>query len=204
MTATIQRRYTLEEYLKMEYRAKRRHYYYRGIVKPMGYTSDNHGLIVANLIGELHSRMKETLFRVYPSDRMLFVPGCQLNYYPDVMVIEGKPKFHEHSAKMKATLNPCAIIEVASDSTEDYDRTEKWYCYRQIPSLRQYLIISQKQCYIDVYNRIDQSDKWENTYLAKAEESVNIAGFEIKLSDIYHLVEFPADVKQKEGGSRET
>ena len=199
MTTTIeQRRYTLEEYLEMEYNSRRRHYFYRGIVAPMTYTSDNHGLIVANLIGELHRAFKGSDYRVYPSDRMLFVPDCQLNYYPDVMIVKGQPEFHQHSPKMQATLNPYAIIEVASDSTEHYDKVDKWLCYRQIPSLQQYFIVSQKQFYIDIYHRIDQSDRWENSYVVKEEDLVEIAGFPIPLADIYHLVKFAADSEDSE------
>lgn len=164
----------------------------------MTYTSDNHGLIVANLIREIGVQVKNTAFRVYPSDRMLFVPDCQLNYYPDVMIVKGEPVFHQHSPKMQATLNPYAIIEVASDSTEQYDKVDKWLCYRQIPSLQQYFIVSQKQFYVDIYHRIDQSDKWENSYVAKEEDQVAIAGFPIQLADIYHLVKFAADSEDSE------
>lgn len=191
MTTTIeQRRYTLEEYLEMEYQARKRHYYYKGIVAPMTYTSDNHGLIVANLLREIGVQAKNTAYRVYPSDRMLFVPECQLNYYPDVMVVKGEPVFYQHTPKMQATLNPHTIIEVASESTEHYDRVDKWLCYRHIDSLRQYLIISQKQYYIDIYNRIEQTDRWVNTFVEQANDTVEIAGFTISLADIYHLVKF--------------
>lgn len=197
MTTSIeQRRYTLDEYLEMEYHASKRHYFYKGIVAPMTYTSDNHGLIVANLIGELHAAFKGSEYRVYPSDRMLFVPECQLNYYPDVMIVKGQPVFHQHTPKMQATLNPYAIIEVASESTEHYDRVDKWLCYRHISSLRQYLIISQKQYYIDIYNRIDDTNRWENTFVEREEDSVEIAGFPIPLVDIYHLVNFVADPEE--------
>ena len=71
METAVEKKYTLEEYLEMEYHAETRHYFYGGKIAPMPYTSDNHGLIVANFIREIGVQTKEKDFRVYPSDRML-------------------------------------------------------------------------------------------------------------------------------------
>ena len=191
MTVTTQRRYTLEEYLEFEYESRQRHFFYKGLVLPMGYASDNHELIVANLVREIGVLVKHTNFRIYPSNRMLYVPDCQLNYYPDAMLIDGEPVFHQHTPKMQATLNPFALFEVLSASTEDRDRIDKWYCYRQIPSLRQYFMISQTRPYVDIYNRIGDSEKWENTYVDKMEQTIRIADFNVEVADVYLHVKFP-------------
>lgn len=195
-TAVETKKFTIEEYLEMEYSSDIRHYFYNGIIEPMPYTSENHGLIVANLIGELHAAIKGTEFRVYPSDRMLYVPDCNLNYYPDVMIVKGPSQFHQHSEKMQATINPHTLIEVLSDSTEQKDKIDKWRCYRQIPSLQQYIKVAQDPIYIDILSRIPGSTKWENDYISNLEQSVNIAGFDIKAKDIYHFVH-PAKEKEE-------
>ena len=184
MEAATQKRYTLEEYLEMEYHSDRRHYFYDGMVNAMTYTSDNHGLIVANLIMEIGSLAKQTEFRVYPSDRMLYVPECNLNYYPDVMVVKGEPQMHRHSPRMEATLNPYAILEVLSDSTEERDRVDKWPCYRTIPSLQQYILIAQDRPYIEFFNRIEGS-RWENDYVDQLSQIISVAGFDIAVADVY-------------------
>lgn len=189
METAVEKRYTLEEYLEMEYHAKTRHYFYSGKVAPMPYTSDNHGSIVANLIREIGVQVKETNFRVYPSDRMLYVPECRLNDYPDVMVAKGEPVFHQHTRKMQATLNPYALIEVLSDSTEEDDRIDKWQCYRKISHLKQYFMAAQDRVYIDFYNRIDET-RWENSYVDRMDQEIEIAGFRIKVEDIYLNVKF--------------
>ncbi len=195
--AVEEKRYTLEEYLELEYRAERRHYFFNGKIGFMPYTSENHGLIVANLIREIGMLAKWQDIRVYPSDRMLYVPECRLNYYPDVMVVKGEPAFYEHSKKMHATLNPHTIIEVLSGSTEEGDRIDKWQCYRKIGSLQQYFLIAQDQAYIDFYNRIDET-RWENSYAEKLDQRVAIAGFEIALSDIYLNVKFPTPERKSD------
>jgi len=198
MTAEIQtRKYTLEEYLKLEYNSERRHYFYKGKIAPMTYTSDTHGLIVSNIIGEFHAYTKKSDFRIYPSDRMLYVPDCDLNYYPDAMILKGEPQFHEHSKKMHATLNPYAIIEVLSDSTENKDKVDKWKCYRLIPSLREYILVSQKEKYVEKFTRLDEV-KWENVYVRGEDATITIAGFELKLEDIYYLVNFEEPKEEEE------
>jgi len=192
MTAISQQRYTLEEYLELEYQSERRHYFYKGIIAPMSYASENHELIVANLVGEIHALCKGTLYRVYPSNRMLYVPDCQLNYYPDVMVLKGEPQFQQYKKNMQATLNPYAIFEVLSDSTEAKDRFNKWHCYQTIPTLRQYFIISQTEPAIDIYNRMDDSDTWAYHAVTNLEASIRVGEFDIAVRDIYLLVQFPA------------
>ncbi len=191
MTAISQKRYTLEEYLELEYQSERRHYFYKGIIAPMSYASENHELIVANLVREIGMSVKHTIFRVYPSNRMLYVPDCQLNYYPDVMVLKGEPQFQQYKKNMQATLNPYAIFEVLSDSTEEKDRFNKWHCYQTIPTLRQYFIISQTEAAIDIYNRISDTDTWEYRAVTDLNETIKVGEFDVALNDIYLLVQFP-------------
>lgn len=184
METAVDKRYTLEEYLEMEYHAKTRHYFYDGRVVSMPYASDAHSLIAANLIGEIGAWVKEANFRVYPYGRMLYVPECRLNYYPDVMIVKGEPEFYAHTSKMHATTNPHALIEVLSESTEENDRIDKWHCYRKISSLQQYFMVAQDQVYIDFYKRIDET-RWENSYVDRMDQEIEIAGFRIKVEDIY-------------------
>jgi Uma2 family endonuclease len=191
MTVTTQKRYTLEEYLEFEYDSRQRHFFYKGLVLPMGYTSENHGLIIANLMRDIGIVIEDEPSFLYASERMLYVPGCQLNYYPDVMLVKGEPVLHQHTANMKATLNPFALFEVLSVSTESRDKIDKWRCYREIPSLRQYFMISQTEVYIDIYNRIGDSDSWENTRLNKSDQVLRVDEFDIPLEKIYKKVVFP-------------
>lgn len=191
MEAVAEKLSTLQEYLEMEYDAPRRHYFFQGKIAPMGYTSEEHGLIIANLLREIGVCIKHTEIKAYPSDRMLYVPACELNYYPDVMLVKGDPVFHQHTPRMKVTLNPFAIIEVLSDSTETIDRNAKWNCYRQIPSLQQYFLVSQNRVFVEFFNRLDER-RWENSYVDQRSQSLEVAGFELPLEDLYLNVNFPA------------
>ncbi len=191
MTAISQKRYTLEEYAEFEYNSERRHYFYNGIIAPMGYTSEIHGKIIANLMQQLMNAIEDLDYDAYAESRLIYVPACNLNYYPDLVFIKGQEQFHQLKPKMKATLNPYALIEVISASTENKDRFDKWQCYREIPSLQQYFMLSQTNTYIDIYNRIGNSDKWENSYVNKMEQTIRIAEFDISVAKIYKKITFP-------------
>ncbi|MEZ4227347.1 MAG: Uma2 family endonuclease [Polyangiaceae bacterium] len=57
-------------------------------------------------------------------------------------------------------LNPRVLVEVTSDSTEDYDRGEKLEHYQQIPSLETVVIVSHREPRLDVWSRPRDSATW--------------------------------------------
>ncbi len=165
-----------------------KHEYIDGEIRPMPYTSENHGLIVANLIGLLFNALKGTGCRVYPSDRMLYVPETGNYYYPDVMVVCGESVFNTYKGKMQATVNPTGLVEVLSESTSDYDETMKWYDYKQLHSLQQYVRVSQKVVRLDIYTRVGDTNDWLNTFAEQPDQSVTIGGCAITVHDVYEHV----------------
>lgn len=81
------------------------------------------------------------------------------NYlYPDVVVVEGKPYFEDEHQDI--VVNPILLVEVLSDSTEAFDRGEKFMSYRQIKSLREYILISSKKRTIEQYF-CDEKGQWQ-------------------------------------------
>ena len=162
--------------------------YIDGEIRLIPYTSENHGLIVANLIILLGNALKGTGCRVYPSDRMLFVPETENYYYPDVMIVCGESIFKTYKGKMQATVNPTVLIEVLSESTSDYDETMKWYNYKKLDSLQQYIRVSQNALRLDLYTRVGDSNDWLNTFAEQAEQSVTIGGCTITVQDVYEHV----------------
>lgn len=176
---------TVDQYLAVEARSIRKHEYIDGEIRLMSYTSENHGLIVANLIGLQGTALKRTNCRVYPSNRMLYVPPTGNYYYPDVMVVCGESIFHQHKPPMAATLNPTVLIEVLSETTSDYDETMKWYAYKQIPTLQQYIRVSQTDIRLDLFTRVGDTHDWLNTFAEQADQTVTISGCSVKVSEVY-------------------
>ncbi len=141
---------TEAEYLDRERAAEYKSEFFRGEMFAMTGASRNHNLIATNLIRELSSQLKKTPCRVYPSDMRLKVEKTGLYTYPDVMVVCGEHRFADREAK-DTLVNPEVIVEVLSDSTEKYDRGDKFAHYRRIDSLKEYLLISQKKPKIECY-----------------------------------------------------
>jgi Uma2 family endonuclease len=79
-----------------------------------------------------------------------------------------------------AAVNPVVLVEVLSDSSEAYDRGEKFAHYRRIPSLREYVIVSQREPRIEVHRR-NEAGRWE-LYEAGAGETIELASIECRLS----------------------
>lgn len=174
--------------MAVQTRSVRKHEYIDGEIRLMSYTSENHGILVANLIGLFFNCFKGTYCRVYPSDRMLYVPQTGNYYYPDVMVVCGELQFHPYKLRMKATLNPMVLIEVLSETTGEFDEMMKWYNYKQIDSLQQYVLVSQNEVRLDVHTRVSSSNDWLNTFAEQLDQTIIIAGCELRVRDVYEPV----------------
>lgn len=128
--------------------------YVAGEVFAMAGGSEEHNLIVANVVGELRSQLKGKPCRVYPSDMKVRITAADVGAYPDVMVICGERQFYDD--RHDVVTNPHLIVEVISDSTEADDRGQKFAHYRQLESLRAYLLIAQDRVAADLYLRQDE------------------------------------------------
>ena len=110
----------IEEYLAGERTSSAKHEFLNGQVYALAGASRNHNLIVANLIAELHSQLKQRSCTVFPSDLRIKISATGLYTYPDVSVVCGETWFDD--SHQDTLLNPTLIIEVLSPSTEHYDR----------------------------------------------------------------------------------
>jgi len=110
--------------------------------------------------------------------------------YPDVVVVCGDLELEDK--KFDTLLNPLVIIEILSNSTELYDRGEKFAHYRLIPSLQEYILVSQYHCKVEKFIRGDDGiwrilDPYTNIDTKIKLESIDCR---LLLSEIYHRVEF--------------
>ena len=93
--------------------------------------------------------------------------------------------------ELNAVTNPKVIVEVLSKSTAGYDRGDKFYFYRQIPTLQEYILIEQDKCSVETYKR--NATSWDISRVAALDGQLEIAalGISISLREIYRDVEFP-------------
>ena len=117
----------------------------------MAGASRTHNLITLNLASELQVRLQGRACETYASDMRVKVAPTGLYTYPDVIVVCGERRFEdEHEDTL---LSPQVIIEVLSPSTEAYDRGKKFEHYRQIPSLREYLLTKKRDVILGQFCR---------------------------------------------------
>ena len=181
---------SVEEYLQLERTALDKSEYFRGEIYAMPYNGACHSLVSANVIGELGTQIKGRSGRVYSSDLRIEVPATGLCTYCDVMVICGPVTLSPHADDM--VTNPAVIVEVFSESTEAYDRGNKFANYRALGSLREYVLVSQNEPLVDVFFRLPDG-KWQITFARGMDASVPVQsmGIILLLAEIYRGVEFP-------------
>jgi Uma2 family endonuclease len=188
----IRSRATPQEYLRYEYDAEERHEWRDGEVVAMAGGSPDHSLVIANFIGTLHGRLRGSPCRVYDSNLRVRDRRTTLYTYPDLTVICGEREFDPKDERRQTVLNPTVLIEVVSPSSEGDDRGEKFNRYRDIPSLQEYVLVSQVMPQIQTFLRQPEGAWLLRVYEgmdAKAQlASLNV---EVPLGEVYAGVEFP-------------
>lgn len=143
---------TPDQYLKMEEQSPIKHEYIDGQIYAMAGASDPHVTIALNLATLLRSHVRGSGCRVYISDMKARIESLNRFYYPDVMVTCDSRDQETSTYKRFPTL----IVEVLSDSTEAFDRGDKFADYQELESLREYVLINTKQQRVDCFRRNDK------------------------------------------------
>jgi Uma2 family endonuclease len=151
-------RYTYAQYVGLEQYSDTKHEFYQGEIYAMAGGTEDHSAISANMIVTLGNAIGDRPCRVHTSDLRIYVEAAGLATFPDACVICGPLQQHPPSPAATAT-NPTILVEVTSDSSEDYDTGLKLDAYKTIPSLREYVVISHRERRITVHRRAD-GDAW--------------------------------------------
>ncbi len=192
ISAQEQRLYTPEEYLALETNAEFRSEYDNGRMIPMTGGTTNHNRISRNLCLALTVGLKGQNFEVFIADMKVWIPGSRKFRYPDVLVVAGEPSYY--TSRQTAITNPQVIIEVLSDSTEEFDREEKFTIYQAIPTFQEYILVSQTEIAIYQYHKTG-AKRWSIEQLDAQDSEITFQSFDLKvaIADIYEKVEFPAE-----------
>ncbi len=182
-------RLTVEEYLAQERQAETKSEYLNGEVFAMTGFTRAHSLIVGNVGCSLHEQLRKRSYEAYISAMRVLVLKTGLFTYPDV-VVASEPSFDDEA--MDNLLNPTLIVEVLSESTEDYDRGTKFAHYRTIPSLSEYVLIAQSEVHVEHFIR--QADGWLLTETSDLGDTIELPsiGCRLSLKDVYERVIAPA------------
>jgi len=190
MSALPNKKLTGAEYLEIERKAAFRSEFYNGEMFAMAGASPDHCDVKENLIGELKSRFKGGPCRTRSSDQRVLVSARGLYTYPDIVVICKPPEYAFHDKD--TLLNPTALIEVLSDSTEKYDRTTKLKMYQQIESLQEYIMVAQDRPWCERIAR-EADGTWSRSVFAELTGELVFVSVPVRISlaDVYAGVTFP-------------
>lgn len=177
-----------EDYLEAEQRSNLKHEWLDGVIYAMAGGTLEH----SRLAGNVHAALKSALARceLFQSDAMLYIRATVLSTYADVTIVCGAIEAQkvERNGKIlgEALINPTVIVEVLSDSTEEYDRGEKFAHYMSIHSLKEYVLVSQDTPRIEVFRR-PKRGHWQRDE-ARAGETIQILDARIRVDEIYRKV----------------
>lgn len=170
-SAVSHHRYTYQDYVWLEQESSTRHEFLGGDIFAMAGGTPEHAAMAAEVIGQLRDALRGGPCRVFTSDLGVRVLATGLATYSDASVVCGPT---ERDPEKKTTItNPRILVEVTSDSTEDYDRGEKLEHYKQIPTLQAIVVVSHREALVDVWSRGGQAADWRRSE-ARAGQKVRI------------------------------
>jgi Uma2 family endonuclease len=185
----IPKKISLEEYWEREFISEGRYEYHDGVLVEMTYTSEPHGQICSNLNRLIGNCILDKDCSVYAENRMVYIPECNKNFYPDIVLVCGKHDLRQVSKNMKATMNPSVVIEVLSDSTAEFDKTTKTRCYKKVKSIQQIIFVNQTDKYVRTLKKTNDERIWLEIDAYDDDDIVEVGECKLSIKEIYHRVD---------------
>ncbi len=158
-----------EEYLATERRSQEKHEWYQGECFAMAGGTRWHNLLAGKIYAAFVQHLAESPCTPYMADFRLYIEAHQHYLYPDVLVVCQPEAYIADDMVNDATI----IIEVLSPTTEPYDRGRKFLHYQSLPSLREYVLISQQSIQVESFRR-KPAGKWEYECLTQRADRLTL------------------------------
>ncbi len=181
--------YTPDEYLEFERQSDQRHEFWDGYLFQMAGESLSHSRICVNLTIEVGSKLRGKTCEALSPNMKVRTSTASLFSYPDLTIVCGEPLFHDR--KKDVIVNPRAIFEVLSPSTEKYDRGKKFQRYRLgNETLTDYVLIAQETCLVEHYQK-DANGNWIFENYTELIDVLPLEKLELELAleNLYNRVE---------------
>ncbi len=193
MTAVPKRKYTLEEYFELDKNAEGRFEYFDGEIFELSGVSPEHATIEMNLAEFINPVARKRGCRAFPANLRIKVPVLPTYRYPDLSVVCGETVF-EKIQGLDCLVNPILIVEVLSESTEFYDRGEKYRQYKSIESFREYLLVSQSSKFITLFQKHNERFWLQSDYVAGETFHLNTLDLDLDVDEVYQGVEIKPQI----------
>lgn len=155
-SSEARRHYTLDDYFMVELESVTKHEFLDGDIFAMAGAFLPHNHIASNVHALLRTILRGSGCSAFTSDQRVATPGG-LYTYPDVSVICGMVALV--AGRPDTAMNPVVLVEILSDATRDYDRGKKFELYKEIPTLKEYLMIEQGAVLVEHWRR-DVRSRW--------------------------------------------
>jgi Uma2 family endonuclease len=172
------KRLTVVEYLEYEKESEVKHEYYQGEIFAMSGAKVAHNTIVVNVTVALGIRLRGKSCRPFNSDQRIHIPQNTLFTYPDISIVCGPVETLNNDDFN--VLNPSVIIEVLSPGTKSYDRGEKFKLYRDITTLKEYILIDSQFINIEAF-RLNAIGHWELEEFKSLRNTLQIPSIDVSL-----------------------
>jgi Uma2 family endonuclease len=182
MVDVARRRATYAEYVAIANDSGVKYEYIAGEIVAMAGGTLAHARLISRLGSALDRALEGRSCIVLPSDMRVRIRAADRATYPDLFVVCGQPELD--TTDDHAVVNPTVIVEVLSDSSTDSDRTDKFAAYRRLGSLREYVLVSQRERRIETYRR--DGRRWVlDEYGAGERLQLESIGVELAVDDVY-------------------
>ena len=176
--------YTYSDYVAVERESPTKHEFLDGEIYAMSGGTAEHAALAAEALYLLMAAVRDKPCRVYTSDLRIYVETVGLATFPDGSVICGSLEQH-HASPASTAMNPIVLLEVTSDSSEEYDNSTKLESYRTIPALRDYIIVSHRERRITVHSRVDDQEWITKEAVSGQHVSASSIGADLVVDQIY-------------------
>lgn len=177
-------RYTYAQYAGLERESTTKHEFFDGEIYAMAGGSEDHAALAVSVLAALLAAVGERPCRVSSSDLRIYVEAVGLATFPDGSVICGPLQQHPPSPDATA-LNPLILLEVTSDSSEEYDTNGKLEAYKTIPTLREVILASHRERRITIHRREADGTWVMRAAITGGRVSVESLGAELIVDTIY-------------------
>lgn len=177
-------RYTYADYVALELASSTKHEFLDGEIYGMAGGSEEHSALAAEVLRLLGNAIGDRPCRAHTSDLRIYVEAAGLATFPDGSVICGPLEQHRPSPSATA-LNPAVLLEVTSDSSEEYDTGVKLEAYQTIPSLREYIVVSHRERRITVHRRDDRGRWTARVAISGGHVVVESLGADLVVDEVY-------------------
>jgi Uma2 family endonuclease len=172
-------KFTEQEYLQLEKESPTKNEYFKGEIFAMVGAGNRHNVIFSNLFGDIAHKLKGKPCKPYGSNLRIHIPENTLYTYPDISIICGE--IIASNKDEDTAVQPTVLIEILSPSTKNYDLGGKFALYRDIPNLREYVVVDSESISVQAF-RINKESRWELEDYRSLDQTVTFPIVEISIS----------------------